>query len=190
MTKLTPKNIEWTIADDKIIKKLNDGTFAESEAGDLPIDDTGWYFSSTDVEWALQEIGSIIWGGLPIIAGTTNTVISLTWATEQVLTSTPTLVKDIEMLALWTYTVSFNLRVQTSGWFANWAIYVNWIQQWVTHSTSSVSYTTYSDDITVWLNDNIQLYIYRWSWTPIVENDTMEIKFSYNYASLCNVINP
>lgn len=172
MTKLIPKNIEWTIADDKIIKKLNDGTFDEVTASDI----TALWF--------------VIWGGLPIIAGTTNTVISLTWATEQVLTSTPTLVKDIEMLALWTYTVSFNLRVQTSGWFANWAIYVNWIQQWVTHSTSSVSYTTYSDDITVWLNDNIQLYIYRWSWTPIVENDTMEIKFSYNYASLCNVINP
>ena len=58
--KLTPKNIEWTIADNKIIKKLNDWSFAEGEAVDLPIDDTGWYFSSTDVEWALQEIWSVI----------------------------------------------------------------------------------------------------------------------------------
>lgn len=35
MTKLTPKNIEWTIADNKIIKKLNDWSFAEGEASDI-----------------------------------------------------------------------------------------------------------------------------------------------------------
>ena len=35
MTRLTPKNIEWTIADNKIIKKLNDWSFAEVTQVDI-----------------------------------------------------------------------------------------------------------------------------------------------------------
>jgi len=60
MTRLTPKNIEWTIADNKIIKKLNDWSFAEGEAVDLPIDDAGWYFSSTMTSWLIRWY-SILW---------------------------------------------------------------------------------------------------------------------------------
>lgn len=46
MTKLTPKNIEWTIADDKIIKKLNDGTFDEVTASDITaLGFVTWWFN-------------------------------------------------------------------------------------------------------------------------------------------------
>ena len=57
MTKLTPKNIEWTIADGKIIKKLNDGTFAESEAVPAWTKIINMYSStaSWDVSWTLYR---------------------------------------------------------------------------------------------------------------------------------------
>jgi len=54
MTKLTPKNIEWTIADNKIIKKLNDWSFAEATASDI----TSLWFVSSVTEKTISLIAS------------------------------------------------------------------------------------------------------------------------------------
>ena len=84
MTRLTPKNIEWTIADNKIIKKLNDWSFAEVTQADItalgfsvwggwwPVDWLdGIVFSDTSMEfranyrwatiWTWWEVGAWCW---------------------------------------------------------------------------------------------------------------------------------
>ena len=143
MTKLIPKNIEWTIADDKIIKKLNDGTFAESEAGDLPIDDVGWYFTSTDVEWALQEIGSTIssWWSLPATFTVLWVYVTPTWWWLQAVS---------QAVPAWTKII--NMYSSTASWDVSWTLYRGWaiqtlLQQpwaWATWATWDILLNTLS----------------------------------------------
>lgn len=122
MTKLTPKNIEWTIADDKIIKKLNDGTFAEVTASDI-------------TALGFQDVFSIV-------AGTTFTLVSLNNTTPWTVT-TPTGaltygsdVKSFVVNNQWTFTVSLTLLsspsfsplLSSATWHV-W-VFVNWLLQW------------------------------------------------------------
>ena len=93
MTKLTPKNIEWTIADDKIIKQLNDGTFAEVTASDITaLGFVAWglpfWWDGSD--WLIDWLTNVT------ITGTNNTYITKNytainaWAVSRTFTITPT----------------------------------------------------------------------------------------------------
>ena len=127
--KLTPKNIEWTIADNKIIKKLNDGTFAEVTQADI----TALWFST----WS--------WS-LPIIAWTTNNIVSTwhvsTWVNQLVLSKVSN--------------INWTIRLADTTWLwanmtykKNWITLVSWTS-WVSVDTSVVVWDVIELFISSW----------------------------------------
>lgn len=94
MTKLTPKNIQWAIADDKIIKKFNDGTFAEVTASDI----TAFWFT--------------IWGGLPATFTVLWVYVTPTWWWLQAIS---------QAVPAWTKII--NMYSFTSNWDISWTLY-------------------------------------------------------------------
>jgi len=97
MTKLIPQNIEWTIANGKIIKKVNNNTFAEVDAADI----TALWFA-TSIWW-----NTVFISPTPFSVSTwINTITHNLWLTQV----------DIES---WRYLVKFSFK--RTVWWTYWA---------------------------------------------------------------------
>lgn len=87
----------------------------------------------------------------------------------------------------WTIRVSFDLRTQvaTEDRTMYWRVYVNWVAVWAEHSTTSSSFTTFTDDIWVSANDLVQIYCTQttssWIWNGEIRN--FQLFYDINYRS-------
>ena len=157
MTKLTPKNIEWTIADDKIIKKLNDGTFDEVTASDI------------------TALGFVTWGGVPEYQFVNATQVWIQNIPHSIWT-TPSRIKivcingdwwqSIGIYDLWTQDCIVTAGSQNSNTFVWVSIitsvtagYVNY-KRWVLINVNSTSFDINRTD----------------QWSPVVSNAEMLIE--------------
>ena len=101
-----------------------------------------------------------------------NNVFANSSSEETTFSTSYVKLKEITVSIAWTYTVSFELKENTSTDLAYWRIYVNGSAVWTEYSNSSTSYITYSDNITISSWDNIQLYVKHQSgsWNSYVKN--------------------
>ena len=164
MTRLTPKNIEWTIADNKIIKKLNDWSFAEADVSDVWGDI--WNIVAWNTYTAYNNPSSesvVVWINKERTMNKTgswrfNFTVSVAWWWSWTWTPTIQMYKNNVAIpwTSWTY---------WSLWTFNNSYDVSFVSWDVLSIQSNNSWTTTSLS-----NFTITFDVVDWSWVATVTN--------------------
>ncbi len=94
--------------------------------------------------------------------------------------------KEIQINQKWTISVSFDFDWTGTPWTSKARIYVNWVAVWTERTKSSpfTGYTTYTETITVEIQDLVQLYLTAsWSW---IWGKCRNFRISYDKSNLAD----
>ncbi len=94
--------------------------------------------------------------------------------------------KEIQINQKWTISVSFDFDWTWTPWTAKARIYVNWVAVWTERTKNSpfTGYTTYTETITVEIQDLVQLYLtasWTWIWAKC-----RNFRISYDKSNLAD----
>lgn len=174
---------------------INNPILTWVNASDVNITDAWGYYTSTDVEGALQEIGadidSILSTSWTIIAWTAFTAQSNS-NVESTSWTTPTLVRQYTMNKTGTYRHETTLTRWLWSWTGgiNSQIYKNWLPFGVINNRNSTTPAVFTEDLSWTAWDSLELYIRAANWSTFGDNNSFETKFSFDYSSYITVVNP
>lgn len=173
MTKLTPKNIEWTIADDKIIKKLNDGTFDEVTASDITAlgFSTGW-------SWDIWDI--VAWNTYTAYTNITPESVIVWINKERTMNKTGSgrFNFTVSVVSWWSWTWTPTIQMYKNNIAVPWTWWTYW-SLWTFNNSHDVSFVSW-DVLSIQSNNSwtavtlsdfsIKFDVVDWSWVATVTN--------------------